>query len=93
MDKKRKKMKAIMLSMVMATTLLSTTNLNAQYYGNRGLFGRGDDAENGNRNYNSLEITVNTQDFGQDVPLEGGVVILIGVSIGYVALKRKENEQ
>ena len=40
-----------------------------------------------------MEITVNTQDFGQDVPLEGGIAILIGVGIGYVALKRKENEQ
>lgn len=93
MEKKKKKLKAIMLSVVMSTTMLSATNLNAQYDGNRGLFGRGEDAENGNRGYNKLELTVNTQDFGQEVPLGCGIAILIGVGIGYVALKRKENEQ
>ena len=93
MEKKRKKLKAIMLSVVMATAMLSTTNLNAQYDGNRGLFGRGDNAENDNRGYSTLDLTVNAQDFGQDVPLGGGIAILISMGISYVALKRKENEQ
>jgi hypothetical protein len=94
MRKKRKK-KALALSMMLTMGLMSPLTTNAQQYygGNFGLFGRGDNAENGNRGYNSMEITVNTQDFGQDVPLEGGIAILIGVGIGYVALKRKENEQ
>ena len=70
-----------------------TTNAQQYYGGNFGLFGRGDNAENGNRGSNLMEITVNTQDFGQDVPLEGGIAILIGVGMGYLALKRKENEQ
>jgi hypothetical protein len=39
-----------------------------------------------------MGIDVNTQDFGQS-PLGSGIAILIGAGLGYVALKKKEDEQ
>ena len=40
-----------------------------------------------------MGIEANTQDFGQPAPLGSGIAILIGAGLGYVALKKKEDEQ
>ena len=39
-----------------------------------------------------MNLTVEIQSF-QEVPLGSGIVILLGASLGYVALKKKEDEQ
>jgi len=93
MKNSKSKKKAIALSFGVTAMLLTATNLNAQYLNNRGLFGRGSNAEYGNRNYSEMQLTVNTQDFGQDVPLGSGIVILIGTGLCYVVLKKKEDKQ
>ena len=39
-------------------------------------------------------FSISTQDFGQDVPLGSGVILLVGAGLGYAAFKRrKEDEQ
>lgn len=94
---KHNKLKTIVFSFGLAAMMLPATNLHAQDYdGSRGLFGLGkssaDYEYSGNRDVET-SFTVNTQDFGQDTPLGSGVVILIGAGLGYVALKKKEDEQ
>jgi hypothetical protein len=39
-----------------------------------------------------LELNVDIQTF-EEVPLSSGIVILLGAGLGYVALKKKEDEQ
>ena len=71
---------------------------NAQYDGNKfglqewgqtSLLGR-----EGRGNY-SVEIGINAtiQGFEEPAPLGSGIAILIGAGLGYVALKKKEDEQ
>ena len=40
-----------------------------------------------------LDLNVGTQTFQDPVPLGSGIVILLGAGLGYVALKKKEDEQ
>ena len=40
----------------------------------------------------SLDFSIDTEGIGE-VPLGGGLVILLGAGLGYAALKRKEEEQ
>ena len=40
-----------------------------------------------------LELNVGTQPFQDPAPLGSGIAILIGAGLGYVALKKKEDEQ
>ena len=54
---------------------------------NHGLFN-----QQGNRS-GGMEINVNTQGFEEPAPLGSGIAILIGAGLGYVALKKKEDEQ
>ena len=97
--KKTKSLKALVLSLGLAALMVPAT-LNAQI--NRGLLEnpyKQDDSHKHNGMLNSqprsgeTSFTVNTQDFGQDVPLGSGIAILIGAGLGYVALKKKEDEQ
>ena len=44
-------------------------------------------------NRNSETGIINNQTFGQEVPLSGGVVLLLATGAGYALLKRKEDEQ
>ena len=37
--------------------------------------------------------TIDNQVFGQPVPLGSGIVLLLAAGVGYVALKRKEDEK
>jgi len=93
-----KKLKSIMLSMVVVAGMLLPESGFAQERGG-GLFGRGDVTESdggfrgalnqGNPNIQSGNIQ--NDDFG--APIGSGIVILIGAGLGYVALKKKEDEQ
>ena len=95
---KSKTLKAIVLSLGLAA-LMAPATMNAQI--NRGLL-ENPYKDNSNKNYGmmnpqgdrsgGMEIGVNTQDFGQ-APLGSGIAILIGAGLGYVALKKKEDEQ
>ena len=54
---------------------------------NSGLFGKGR-AINDN-----ISGGITNGDFGEEVPLGSGLVILLGAGLGYVALKKKEDKQ
>lgn len=83
-------MKTLVFSLGLAAMTLTANNLNAQNGG--GLFGRGDITESSNRD-GETSFTVNSQDFGQNVPMGSGIVILLAAGAGYAALKRKEEQQ
>ena len=96
---KKKSLKALALSLGLAAMLLPANNLAAQ---DGGLFCRGASADNETSNTRGLmNINLNTEDgitngnFGEDdpAPLGSGLVLLIGAGLGYVALKKKEDEQ
>ena len=100
----KKRLKAIVLSMGLGAAMLSPVSMQAQgvfgdmldnYYsekesgsGNGPLFRNGGD----NGTVSGEGLTVYTQDFGQ-APLGSGIAILIGAGLGYVALKKKEEQQ
>ncbi len=72
--------------------------INAQYDGNKfglqewgqtSLLGR----EGGGNLYVGIGINATIQGFEEPAPLGSGIVILIGAGLGYVALKKKEDEQ
>lgn len=97
---KKNSLKAIALSLGLAAMLLPANNLAAQ---DGGLFCRGASADNETSNTRGLmNINLNTEygitngNFGEDeepAPLGSGLVLLIGAGLGYVALKKKEDEQ
>ena len=70
--------------------------------GNDGLFGSNQNNPNGDAFWNNSGLfnkSINTtggitnQGIGEEAPLGSGLVILIGAGLGYVALKKKEDEQ
>ncbi len=88
-----------MLSLGLAA-LMAPATLNAQI--NRGLLNN-PYKDNSNKNHGMLNqqgnrrggigIDVYTQGFVEPAPLGSGIAILIGAGLGYVALKKKEDEQ
>lgn len=94
----KKTMKTIVFSLVLAVMTLAANNLNAQ---NRGLFGRGEtaDTENSGGGMMRQGDPINDNDNGGltnqtfQTPLGGGIAILLAAGLGYVALKKKEDEQ
>jgi len=97
------KLKAIVFSLGLAAGMMLPANASAQgvfgdmldnYYAEKEQTSQSGGAllsGNGDRR-GGMEIGVNTQDFGQ-APLGSGIAILIGAGLGYVALKKKEDEQ
>jgi hypothetical protein len=94
---KCKSLKAIVLSLGLAA-LMAPATMNAQI--NRGLLQNPyKDHDNSRRNEsmmragnpNSIEGDITNDGFG--APLGSGLAILIGAGLGYVALKKKEDEQ
>ena len=72
--------------------------INAQYDGNKfglqewgqtSLLGR----EGGGNRDGEIGINATIQGFEEPAPLGSGIAILIGAGLGYVALKKKEDEQ
>ena len=95
---KNNKMKTLVFSLGLAAMTLTANNLNAQNGG--GLFGRGETSDNAEySSRGALNITGNNESgisnygIGEEVPVGSGLVILLGASLGYVALKKKEDEQ
>ena len=91
-------LKAIVLSLGLAAMMLPA-NAMAQGTAERpgGLFGLNDlFAAEGlfqtKGEVEELELNVDIQTF-EEVPLSSGIVILLGAGLGYVALKKKEDEQ
>jgi len=92
-------LKAFVLSLGLAA-LMAPATLNAQI--NRGLLNN-PYKDNSNKNHGMLnqkgnrsgEIGINAtiQGFEEPAPLGSGIAILIGAGLGYVALKKKEDEQ
>ena len=99
---KRNKLKAIALSLGLAAMMMPAT-MNAQI--NHGLlqnpYKSQDDHRQGAMGRGSLSIPGNDEEgitnygIGQDEtsPVGSGLVILLGAGLGYVALKKKEDEK
>ena len=97
------KLKAIVFSLGLAAGMMLPASASAQgvfgdlldnYYAEKEQTSQSGGAllsGNGDRR-GGMGIDVNTQDFGQ-APLGSGIAILIGAGLGYVALKKKEDEQ
>ena len=95
--KKADSLKAIVLSLGLAA-LMAPATMNAQI--NRGLLQNPyKDHDNSRRNESMMRAgdpkpiggDITNDDF--DAPLGSGIAILIGAGLGYVALKKKEDEQ
>jgi hypothetical protein len=96
MKNNKKTVKAIALSLVLAAGMLLPASGFAQEGG--GLFGRGNvDESNGwfsnlfRLDDPNVDGEITNDDFG--APLGSGIVVLLGTGLGYVALKKKEDEQ
>lgn len=99
MKTKKMNLKTIVLSLGLAAMMLPA-NAMAQGTSKRpgGLFGFNDlFATEGlfqNRSEKQeLDLEVEIQTFQEPAPLGSGIAILIGAGLGYVALKKKEDEQ
>jgi len=101
--RKTKTLKAIVFSLGLAAGMMLPASASAQgvfgdmldnYYAEKEQTSQSGGALlSGNGDHRGgMEIGVNTQDFGQ-APLGSGIAILIGAGLGYVALKKKEDEQ
>lgn len=97
--KTTKSLKAIALSLGLAAMLLPATTMNAQ---NGGLFGRGDTHESASNDMMGRSGGAAIADGGgitnygigeEDAPMGSGIAILMGLGLGYVALKKKEDKQ
>lgn len=94
---KKKSLKAIALSLGLAALMAPATPLNAQSRPS-GLFGSdpqtNDNSPKGlmNPNRSGVSFGLSNDNF-QPAPLGSGLVLLIGAGLGYVALKKKEDEQ
>jgi hypothetical protein len=93
----RKTMKTFVFSLGLAAMTLTANHLNAQ---NRGLFGLGGssaDYEYSSRGLTDVYINSDTgtgiQNDSFGAPLGSGLMILLGAGLGYVALKKKEDQQ
>lgn len=99
---KKKTMKTLVFSIGLVAMMLTVNNLNAQDGG--GLFGRGPTDSNfatASSEEGLLRATYPITDGGitingigqSEAPLGSGIAILIGAGLGYMALKKKEDEQ
>ncbi|MBO7082395.1 MAG: hypothetical protein J6W30_00935 [Bacteroidales bacterium] len=92
-------LKALVLSLGLAA-LMAPASAMAQNTTERpgGLFGLNDQSRASLLNQKTVEgeglfLNVGTQPFQDPAPLGSGIAILIGAGLGYVALKKKEDEQ
>ena len=100
MKRPKKKLKAIVLSMVLAAGMLLPASATAQEDSEEfsGLFGK--NGFLGSKGTGLFEISepeeeegISNADFGEEAPLGSGVAIMLAAGLGYVALKKKEDEQ
>ena len=99
MKTNKKTLKTIVFSLGLAALTLTANHLNAQ---DRGLFGMGKSSADYDYNYSSRGLLdsegisasgFTNADFGEQAPLGSGIAILLAAGMGYVALKKKEDEQ
>lgn len=99
MKNNNKKQKAFVLSVTMAALMLSPITSNAQYrenqyglqeWGKTSLLGK---QEGGNYRSGETSGEITNYGIGETVPVGSGLLILLGAGLGYVALKKKEDEQ
>ena len=91
---------ALTLAIILGITLGGNAQNNPMHYqkGSRGLFDKGmtsGEDEFNNRgviNSNNVGGGITNDDF-VPTPLGSGLLILVGAGLGYVALKKKEDEQ
>lgn len=101
----KQKMKIVMLSLALMAGMLCPMTVTAQYDGNRGLFGRGNEVDAApNRSllnpsgsdgitlqgFGENQDGITLQNFGEEAPLGSGWLVLMGAGLGYAALKRKK---
>lgn len=101
MKNNNKSLKAVVLSIVLVAGMLlpagACAQENSKWGG--GLFGRGDSNESGwfrsmfDVEEDDLEGGIDNYGIGEEVPMGSGIVILLGAGLGYMALKKKEDEQ
>ena len=98
MKAKKMNLKAIVLSLGLVTMMLPASAM-AQNTTERpgGLFGHNDESGTSLMHRNTVEeegldLNVQIQSFQDPAPLGSGIAILIGAGLGYVALKKKEDE-
>ncbi len=107
MNRLRMKRENIVFSMLMGIALMLPTGSSAQkglfqrgvtaesYYDNcdmkqkNGIFGQ--------RSSETIELTnvgvIDNQTFGEEVPLDSGIAVLLVTAMGYATLKRKEEKK
>ena len=100
MHRKTKSLKALALSLGLAA-LTAPATMDAQVI-NRGLL-QNPYMEESNKNHSMLRQSnrdnatpgydISNYGLGEGAPLGSGLVILLGAGLGYVALKKKEDEQ
>ena len=101
MNNNKKTLKSIVFAMVVAAGMLLPASSFAQEGAKGGMFGRGDIFESGGlfrglmdaQGDGDPEFDITNQGIGEEAPLGSGLVILLGAGLGYVALKKKEDEQ
>ena len=96
MKNRKKTWKVFGLSLGLALVLLST-NANAQYEGNRGIFGKGESVDASpsrglmdHRGSSGYSIT--NQTYGQDAPLGSGLLIMAVAGACYAGMKRNKKQ-
>ena len=97
MKTKKMNLKTIVLSLGLIAMMLPASAM-AQRTAERpgGVFGPNDQSGTSLLNRTEkegLDLNVEIQTFQDPAPLGSGIVILIGAGLGYVALKKKEDEQ
>ncbi len=97
MKTKKMNLKAIVLSLGLVAMMLPASAM-AQNTTERpgGLFGHNDESGTSlmhRTEEKGLDLNVQIQNFQDPAPLGSGIAILIGAGLGYVALKKKEDEQ
>lgn len=97
----KKNTKTLVLLLGLTAMTLTANNLNAQNGG--GLFGRGETSSNHATNSSEESLlragspittsgSITNENF-ETTPIGSGIAILIGAGLGYMALKKKEDEQ
>lgn len=101
----KQKLKTVVLMSALAVMLCPMT-VTAQYDGNRGVFGKGENVDASpsrgimDRGTTGSGITLQgfgenqnnltLQNFGEEAPLGSGWLILMGAGLGYAALKQRK---
>ena len=86
-------MKTLVFSLGLAAMLVTSNDLNAQNESSRGLFGLGKSSADYDYSGNRVGeggVTIGGMQNENPAPLGGGLLIMLGAGVGYVALKKKK---